>query len=113
MSALSIVEPPLRTALRTCVSALRKMAAYQLEPALDQRMLYLGENKEKLSPEEHAELLALIEFTQKRTIEKLEAELALQRLAAVLPDSARVILRDDDQWQPALPDRLMIRSALV
>jgi uncharacterized protein YjbI with pentapeptide repeats len=34
---------------------------------------------------------------------------ALAHLAAVLPDSARVILRDDDQWQPAVPDRLMIR----
>jgi uncharacterized protein YjbI with pentapeptide repeats len=38
---------------------------------------------------------------------------ALAHLAAVLPASARVILRDGDQWQPALPDRLMVRCAVV
>jgi hypothetical protein len=86
MTALSIMEPPLRAALQTCVSALRKLAAYQLDPVLGQRMLYLGENKEKLGPQEQAELMALVAFTQKRTVEKLEAELALQRLAAVIPD---------------------------
>jgi hypothetical protein len=84
--SMSTMERPLRAALDTCVSALRKIANYRLEPALDQRLRYLGENKERLDPEQHAELLALIEFTQKRTIEKLEAELALQRLMAALPD---------------------------
>jgi hypothetical protein len=86
MSILSIPDPPLRAALQTCVSALRKMATYQLAPALDQRLRYLGENKEKLGPDEQAELMALVELIQKRTVEKLEAELALQRLAAAIPD---------------------------
>jgi hypothetical protein len=85
MTALATLEPPVRTALQTCVSALRKMAAYKLDPGLDKRMLYLGENKEKLSPEEQDELMALIGFAQQRTIEKLEAELALRRLAEVFP----------------------------
>jgi hypothetical protein len=61
------------------------MADYELEPALGQRMLYLGENKERLSPDEYAELMALSAFTQKRTLEKHEAALALQRLTAVIP----------------------------
>jgi hypothetical protein len=38
-----------------------------------------------LSPDEHAELLALVDFTQKRTVEKLEAQTALSRLRAALP----------------------------
>jgi hypothetical protein len=59
-----------------------------MPPALDQRLRDLGERKEFLSPEEHAELLALVAFTQQRTLEKLEAELALRRLQAVVPDPA-------------------------
>ncbi len=86
MTVLSILEPPLRRALQTCVSALHKMADYELEPSLGQRLIYLGENKEKLSPEEYTELQALSEFTQKRTLEKHEAALALERLAAAIPD---------------------------
>jgi hypothetical protein len=38
MSVQSILKPPLRTELETCVSALRKMAAYELEPELAQRL---------------------------------------------------------------------------
>lgn len=45
----------------------------------------LGARKEYLSQEEHDALLALVEFSQKRTVEKLEAQLALARLRAALP----------------------------
>jgi uncharacterized protein YjbI with pentapeptide repeats len=38
---------------------------------------------------------------------------ALAHLAAVLPDSAEVILRDNDQWQPAVPDRLTVRCGIA
>ncbi len=34
---------------------------------------------------------------------------ALGHLAAVLPASANVILQDDDQWQSAVPDRLVVQ----
>jgi hypothetical protein len=84
MSAL--LNPPLRTALQTCASALRKLADYKLPPALDKRLLDLGENKDRLGPDERAELMALIDFTEQRTIEKLEAELALRRLTEAVPD---------------------------
>jgi hypothetical protein len=47
----------------------------------------LGERKEFLTPAEHAELMALASFAQRRTIEKLEAELALRQLDAILPES--------------------------
>jgi hypothetical protein len=48
-------------------------------------MQELGERKEFLSQGEHKELLALIDFAHKRTIEKLEAQAALNRLRTVLP----------------------------
>lgn len=70
----------LQSALRTCERALRRMVDYRLDPALDQRLRDLGERKEGLSPAEHGELLALVAFTQQRTLEKLEAEAALQEL---------------------------------
>jgi hypothetical protein len=70
----------LQSAFRTCERALRRVADYRLEPALDQRLRDLGERKEWLSEAEHDELLALVAFTQQRTLEKLEAEAALQEL---------------------------------
>lgn len=78
----------IQDALTTCLGALRDVAASKLEPALDRRMLDLGERKEFLGPEEHAELLALVAFAQQRTREKLQAHLALQRLQAAFPDLA-------------------------
>jgi hypothetical protein len=45
----------------------------------------LGERKEYLSLAEHEELLALVDFAQQRTIEKLEARVALDRLHTALP----------------------------
>lgn len=45
----------------------------------------LGERKEYLSLPEHEELLALVDFAHKRTVEKLEAQAALSRLRATLP----------------------------
>jgi hypothetical protein len=70
----------LRSALQTCERALRRMADYHLDPALDQRLRDLGERKEWLNAAEHEELLALVAFTQQRTVEKLEAEAALRDL---------------------------------
>jgi hypothetical protein len=74
------------TALKACIAALRPVAEYRLDPVIDQKMLSLGERKEALTPEEHAELTALAAWTQQRTIEKLQAELALQRLLNAIPE---------------------------
>jgi hypothetical protein len=73
----------LQSAFRTCERALRRLADYRLDPALDQRLRDLGERKEWLSKAEHDELLALVSFTQQRTLEKLDAEAALQALQTV------------------------------
>lgn len=77
---MSAVNGRLQSALRTCERVLRRVADYRLDPALDQRLRVLGERKEWLSKAEHDELLALVAFTQQRTLEKLEAEAALQEL---------------------------------
>jgi hypothetical protein len=86
VTLLSTTDPAVSAALQACVAALRRVAEYQVEPALDERLRDQGERKEFLGPEEHAELKALVAFTQQRTLEKLEAGLALQRLLAVCPE---------------------------
>lgn len=67
------------------LTTLRRVAGYTLPPALDRRILDLGERKEALSPDERDELTAWVEFTQQRSIDRLEAEFALRRLAAAEP----------------------------
>lgn len=78
----------LHSAIESCAAALRRVAEYRLDPELDQRMLELGERKEFLSAGEHAELRGLLAFTQQRTIEKLDACAALNRLQQFFPDIA-------------------------
>lgn len=79
-------EPAWQAALNSSVAALRRIAAYSLPPELDRRVLDLGERKDFLTPNERAELLAWVAFTQQRSVEKLEAEVALRRLAVACPD---------------------------
>jgi hypothetical protein len=76
MSTLS----PLQTALKSTTGALRRVASYSLPPALDRRILDLGERKDTLTHEERAELLAWVTFTQELSAEKLAAEVALCQL---------------------------------
>lgn len=78
----------LQSLLWSCQRALRRVADYRLDPALDQRLRDLGERKELLSPAEHDELLALVTFTQQRSLEKLEAEAALQDLQSAFAELA-------------------------
>jgi hypothetical protein len=61
------------------------MADYELDPRLQKRIHELGERKEFLTAAEHEELLALVDFVHKRTIEKLEAQTALVRLRTSIP----------------------------
>jgi hypothetical protein len=86
MSSPIIAEPDWRDALASSAAALRRVAAYSLDSALDRRILDLGERKEFLTPAERSELLAWVAFTQERSLEKLEAERALRRLLAVCPE---------------------------
>jgi hypothetical protein len=86
MSAPAPTEPAWKAALASSAAALRRVASYSLPPELDRRVLELGERKETLTPDERAELLAWVAFTQQRSAEKLEAEVALRRLATVYPE---------------------------
>jgi hypothetical protein len=85
MATVSTEDPQFQLAIQVCTVALRRMADYELEPSLHRRMQALGERKEFLGQGEHEELLTLVDFAHKRTIEKLEAQAALDRLRAALP----------------------------
>ncbi len=78
-------DPALEEVLAGCVAALRRVAEYRLPAALDRRLLWLSENQERLSEAEREELLAAVEFSEDRTVEKLQAQSVLQRLARLYP----------------------------
>jgi hypothetical protein len=86
LATVSTSKPQFKRALDACVSALRRMAEYELEKPINKRLLELSENKEFLTKAEKEELAALVDFWQKRTIEKLEAQVALKLLTQVFPD---------------------------
>jgi hypothetical protein len=86
LATLSTTEPRFQETLETCVLALRRMAEYELEEPIKRRLLDLSEKKEFLDEKEHDELMALVDFWQKRTNERLEAQVALKRLGELLPD---------------------------
>ena len=71
--------------IQDCAATLQKVARYQLPPAVDRRLLWLSENKETLTEADREELLALVDFSEDRTVEKLQAKVLLQRLAEVSP----------------------------
>ena len=85
---MTFTEPRRQDALKTSVTMLRRTAGYVLPPELDRRILDLTERKETLTPEEKAELLAWVSFTQQRSLDKLSAELALDRLNGAFPELA-------------------------
>ena len=82
----TMIHPDQRAAVAKSVATHRRVAAYTLPPALDARLLDLGERKDQLTPAEREELLALVAFTQARSVEKLDAELAARRLADACPE---------------------------
>ena len=88
MTAASLADARVQTALHHGVCALKRVAQYLLPTALDRRMQELGERKEYLGATEREELFALVTFTNERTLEKLQAELALRELQTLLPVEA-------------------------
>ena len=76
---VSTEEPQFLASIQACAVALRRIADYELDPSFQQRRHTLDERKEFLSPAECEELLALVDFAQQRTLEKLEAQVALSR----------------------------------
>ncbi len=86
LATVSTTEPQFQLAVNSCVTALRRMAEYELDLPIADRLQDLSERKEFLNPSEHEELMALVAFAQQRTIEKLEAQVALKRLREILPE---------------------------
>jgi hypothetical protein len=86
--AMIAIEPARQDALRTSAATLRRTADNELPLELDQRILDLMERKESLAADEKAELMAWVGFTQQRSVDKLSAELALNRLMGAFPELA-------------------------
>ena len=55
---MTVIAEPVRRAAQASTTALRRVAAYKLPPALDRRLLELGERKASLTSDEREELLA-------------------------------------------------------
>ena len=72
----------------TAHPALSRVAEYQIDPGLDHHLQNLFERKESLDSQQYDELMALVAFTQQRTIDKLEAQTALNRLRELFPELA-------------------------
>jgi hypothetical protein len=85
-SVITDPNPRFAMALDLCVRSLRGLAQYELDESLQRRLSDLGARKEFLDSDEHDELLSLVSFAEKRTEEKLQAQLALRRLGEFLPD---------------------------
>lgn len=86
MSTLTVSDPKVQSALASCAEALRAFADYELDTEIATRMRELGERKEFLDPAQHAELLALVAFTEQRSLESLRAQLALKELNRIVPN---------------------------
>ncbi len=86
MTSTTLTDARVQAALRHGVNALKRVANYVLPAALDRRLQELGENKEYLGAADHEELLALVTFTHDRTLEKLQAEVALRELQPLVPN---------------------------
>jgi hypothetical protein len=85
LATVSTTEPRFKEAVDSCVASLRRLVTFELDPPIARRLQDLSERKEFLGETEHGELMALVAFTQRRSVERLEAQLALKRLREILP----------------------------
>jgi len=72
-----------------CAASLHRVADYRLPDALDQRLLWLSENKDSLTEAERHELLALVDLAEEKTVEKLQAQATLRRIDEAFPNVTR------------------------
>jgi hypothetical protein len=84
----TLIAPDQRAAVSKSLAAHRRVAAYTLPPALDAKLLDLAERKDTLTSDEREELHGLVAFTQARSIEIAEAELAIRQLTDAYPELA-------------------------
>jgi hypothetical protein len=83
---VSAPAPQIEAALQESYEALREIASYNLDPTIAEHMRDLGERKDSLDEPGHQQLMALVDLTQRLTIEKLRAQLALKRIEALCPE---------------------------
>lgn len=74
--------------LRDCVDTLSRVARYCLPQALDDRLLWLSENKERLDEAQRDELFALVELADQCSLNKVQARAALEQLVRIHPELA-------------------------
>jgi hypothetical protein len=90
MSSVIAADPgAVESVIGDCAAALRRMAQYRLPAALDQRLLWLSENKDSLTDVERQELLALVDLADEKTVERLQAQVTLQRIGQAFPRLGR------------------------
>lgn len=82
----SLIPPQGEPVLRNCVDTLNRMASYRLPHALDQRLLWLSENKELLDNAQREELVALVELADHRALDKVQAKAVLEQLSKIYPE---------------------------
>ena len=85
-NTISLIPPEGEPVLRDCVDTLRRMADYRLPFALDQRLLWLSENKEQLDETQREEFQALVELADHRSLDKVQAKAVLEQLARFYPE---------------------------
>jgi hypothetical protein len=83
---INLNPPDGETVLRDCVDTLRRMATYRLPSALDERLLWLSENKDQLDPAQREELAALVELADHRSLDKVQANAVLAQLVRIYPE---------------------------
>lgn len=82
----SLISPQGEPVLRDCVHTLSRMASYRLPNALDQRLLWLSENKERLDEAQREELAAFVELADHRALDKVQAKAVLEQLTRIHPE---------------------------
>jgi hypothetical protein len=85
-TSANMIPPYGEPILRNCMDTLQRMANYRLPSALDQRLLWLSENKDQLDESQREELVALVEIADQRSLDKVQAKAALEGLARIYPD---------------------------
>lgn len=81
----TLTNSPVDSLIRECAETLQRMADYKLPIPLDRRLLWLSENKEQLTEAEREELVALVEFSEDRTVDRLQARVVIRRLHEAWP----------------------------
>ena len=81
----NLISPQEEPVLRDCVETLSRVARYRLPHALDERLVWLSENKERLDATQREELLALVELADNRSLDKVQAQAVLKQLAKLYP----------------------------